>query len=168
MRPKTIVSIVSAAAALGTAGIVATGATASSAGSAASAQSAKFVRHVEGPITAIDRATGTFTVRDREHRNILTAIKVTPSTRFDNLAGFGALRTGQSIDVRAVRANGTLTATKVERGGSVNSRFVDNRRGSRFDDRNHHRFDDRNHHRFDDRGRGGGDRGDDRGRGHDG
>lgn len=167
MRTKTILSIVSATAALGTGGIVATSAAASSSSSASgsSGQSAGvFVRHIEGPITAIDRAAGTFTVNDREH-GTTTTVKVTPNTRFDGVAGFGALRRGERVEVKAVRSAGTLTATKVERGDRENEHAV----GS--DRRNHDRFDDRGHDRRDDRGDDRGhDRGDDHGhdRGHDG
>jgi hypothetical protein len=119
MRSKTILSIVGAAAALGTGGIVATGATAqsSSTQSPASAQAGRLVRHIEGPIVAIDRAARTFTVRDREHRNVLSTIKVTPSTRFDNVAGFAALHQAERVEVKAARVNGALSATKVQRGG---------------------------------------------------
>jgi len=119
MRSKTILSIVGAAAALGTGAIAAGGATAqlSSTQAPTSAQASRLVRHIEGPIVAIDRAARTFTVRDREHRNVLSTIKVTPSTRFDNVAGFAALHKGQRVEVRAARVNGALSATKVERGG---------------------------------------------------
>ena len=74
------------------------------------------MRHIEGPVVAIDRAARTFTVRDREHRNAMSTIHVTPSTRFDGVAGLGALHKGQRVEVKAVRVNGTLSATKVQRG----------------------------------------------------
>jgi hypothetical protein len=100
MRTKTFLSIVGAAAALGTGAVAATGATAQSSSTPAPAvaQAGRFVRHIEGPIIAIDRASRTFTVRDREHRNALAIVKVTPNTRFDNVAGFGALHRGQSVE----------------------------------------------------------------------
>jgi hypothetical protein len=118
MRPKTVVSIVGAAAALGTGGTAATGAIAqsSSTSAPASAQASRFLRHVDGPIVAIDRVARTFTVRDREHRNGLATVKLTPETRFDGVAGFGALHKGQRVEVKAVAANGVLSATKVQRG----------------------------------------------------
>jgi hypothetical protein len=117
MRSKTILSILGAAAALGTGAVAATGATAQSSTSApASAQTSGFIRHIEGPVVAIDRAARTFTVRDREHRNALASVKVTPGTRFDNVAGFGALHSGERVEVKAARVNGALAATKVERG----------------------------------------------------
>jgi Cu/Ag efflux protein CusF len=178
MRPKTIVSIVGAAAALGTGGIAATSAIAQSSSSpaSASAQASRFARHIEGPIIGIDRAARTFTVRDREHRNALSTVKVTRKTRFDNVAGFGALHKGQQVDVRAVRSNGTLSATKVESSGRVTGRVA-----QVGDDRGTHREaevgDDRGADRGaevnDDRGHDGRghDAGDDRGhsghRGHD-
>lgn len=144
MRPKTILSILGAAAALGTGAVAATGATAqSSTSAAASAQASGFVRHIEGPVVAIDRAARTFTVRDREHRNALATVKVTPSTRFDNVAGFGALHRGERVEVKAVRVNGALAATKVERG---------EREAEAGDDRGH---DGPRHDRGDDHGHGG-------------
>ena len=89
MRTKTFLSIVGAAAALGTGAVAATGATADSSSppASAAAQAGRFVRHIEGPIVAIDRASRSFTVRDREHRNVLATVKVTPKTRFDGVAG---------------------------------------------------------------------------------
>jgi hypothetical protein len=188
MKSKTILSIVGAAAALGTGGIAATGAIAqsSSTTASASAQASKFVRHIEGPIVAIDRAARTFTVRDREHRNILSAIKVTSKTRFDHIAGFGALHKGQRVDVRAVRANGALAATKVQRGGWATGRSTepgddrgahratepgDDRGADRAAEVNDDRGADRGAEVNDDRGHDGAghDRGDDRGHGgHDG
>jgi hypothetical protein len=174
MRPKTILSIFGAAAALGTGGIAATGAIAQSSSSpaTASAQASAFGRHIEGPIVAIDRAARTFTVRDREHRNALSTVHVTRNTRFDGVRGFGALRKGQRVDVRAVRANGALSATKVERPRAAE---VGDDRGDRAaevgDDRGN---DGPGHDVGDDRGHDGAghDAGDDRGhgghRGHDG
>jgi Domain of unknown function (DUF5666) len=187
MRPKTIISIVGVAAALGTGGIAATGAIAQSSSTAAStsAQAGRFVRHIEGPIVAIDRAARTLTVRDREHRNVLSTVKVTAETRFDNLGGFGALHKSQRVGVKAVRANGALSATKVERGqrvGEVGDIRGTDRAAEVGDDRGADRVpevgDDRGADRVpevgDDRGQDGPghDAGDDRGhgghRGHDG
>ena len=173
MRTKTILSIVGTAAALGTGAVAATGAGAQSSTSAsasASAQAGRFVRHIEGPIVAIDRASRTFTVRDREHGNALFTVKVTPGTRFNNVARFGALRTGQRVEVKAARVNGALSATKVERGGREAEAGDD--RG----DRGAEAGDDRGqdgpaHDAGDDRGHDGAghDAGDDRGHGgHDG
>ena len=155
MRTKTILSIVGTAAALGTGAVAATGAVAQSSSTPASApaQATRFVRHIEGPIVAIDRASRTFTVRDREHRNALSNVKVTPSTRFDNVSGFGALHTGQRVEVKAARVNGALTATKVERG--VREAEAGDDRGDRTaeagDDRGH---DGPGHDAGDDRGHG--------------
>jgi hypothetical protein len=176
MRPKTILSIVGAAAALGTGGIAATGAIAQSSSTAASAsaQTSRFVRHIEGPIVAINHAARTFTVRDREHRNTLTTVTVTSKTRFDRVAGFGALRKGQRVDVRAVRANGALAATKVEpatgvatgRAAQAGDNRATHREAEPGDDR---RNDGLDHDLGDDRGQDGPghDLGDDRGHGGD-
>jgi Cu/Ag efflux protein CusF len=172
MRTKTFLSIVGATAALGTGAVATAGATADSSSSpaSASAQASRFVGHIEGPIVAIDRASRTLTVRDREHRNVLANVAVTPGTRFNNVARFGALHTGQIVEVKAVRVNGALTATKVERGGREAQAGDD--RGDRAaepgDDRGH---DGLGHDAGDDRGNDGPghDAGDDRGHGgHDG
>ncbi|HEY1507361.1 MAG TPA: DUF5666 domain-containing protein [Solirubrobacteraceae bacterium] len=164
MRTKTILSIFGATAALGTGGIAATSAIASSSpsSSASSGQPAgTLARHIEGPITAINRAAGTFMVADREH-STSTTVKVTPNTRFDGIRGFGALRTGERVEVKAASVAGTVTATKVERADRAEDRHAgieDRRNHDRFDDRGHDRRDDRGHDRRDDRGH---DRGHDR------
>jgi Domain of unknown function (DUF5666) len=148
MRTKTILSIVSATAALGTGGLAATSAIASSSpsSSASSGQSAgTLARHIEGPITAIDSAAGTFTVANREH-GTSTTVKVTPNTRFDGIRGFSALRTGERVEVKAASVAGTVTANKVERGDRENEHAVGN------DRRNHDRFDARGHNQREDRG----------------
>jgi hypothetical protein len=168
MRTKTILSIVGTAAALGTGAVAATGAVAQSSSTPASApaQATRFVRHIEGPIVAIDHASRTFTVRDREHRNTLSTVKITPSTRFDNLAGFGALHRGQRVEVKAARVNGALTATKVERALTATKVERGEREAEAGDDRG-----DRAAEAGDDRGHDGPghDAGDDRGHGgHDG
>jgi uncharacterized protein DUF5666 len=157
MRPKTVLSIFGAAAALGTGGIGATGAIAQSSSSpaSASAQASAFGRHIEGPIVAIDRAARTFTVRDREHGNGLSKVHVTRNTRFDGVRGFGALRRGQRVDVRAVRVNGALSATKVERPRAAevgDDRGNDGPGHDGGDDRGH---DGAGHDAGDDRGHGG-------------
>lgn len=181
MRSKTILSIVGATAALSTGAVAATGAVAQSSSTSAStsAQSA-FARHIEGPIVAINRAARTFTVRDREHSNGLATVHVTGNTRFDGVRGFGALHKGQRVDVRAVRANGTLSATKVEpagRSASTSVLFGTNRGIHRAaeagDDRGHDaRGHDARGHDVRGHDRRGHEAGDDRGhdghRGHDG
>src|SRR6185436_18836896 len=91
------------------------GATASSSSlaKAPAAASAAAIRHVEGRVTAIDRAARTFTVRDAERGTL--KVKVTTTTKFERVT-FSSLRTGTRVDVRAKRVAGAWNATKVERG----------------------------------------------------
>jgi hypothetical protein len=106
---RTNLTIAAATAALATAGIAATGAGASP----TSPVSAAATRHVEGRVTTIDRSARTFTVRDAERGTL--RVRVTSTTKFERVT-FSSLRTGQRVDVRAIRAGGTWKATKVERG----------------------------------------------------
>ena len=111
---KATLTIAAATAAIAAGGIAATGAgaTAPSPTSAATASTA-VTRHVEGRVTAINRSTRTFTVRDAERGTL--KVKVTSSTKFERVT-FSALRTGTRVDVRAKRVAGAWNATKVERG----------------------------------------------------
>jgi hypothetical protein len=108
---RTTLSIAAAAATLAASGLAAAGAGATAPSAAITAAAA--TRHVEGKVTAIDRSARTFTVRDAQ-RGTLT-VKVTGATVFERISGFAALRTGQSVDVRAKRVAGAWRATKVER-----------------------------------------------------
>jgi Domain of unknown function (DUF5666) len=198
MRTRTVITIIGATAALGAGGAVAgasaagTAALGSSAGQASQTQSAGLAaRHFEGRVVAINRRARAFTVRDVERGTV--RIRVGPSTRFDRIAGFSALRIGQRVEVRAIRAGGGLIATRVQlsgrnatrvsssdrTGANSGARHNDRRDNDLGDDRGHDRADndladDRGHDRADrdlgdDRGQGGAghDAGDDRGgRGH--
>lgn len=116
MRTKTALTVIGATAALGAGGAAATGAAASgtptNSASSSSVAARAATRHVEGRVVAVSSPARTFTVRDRERGTV--TLKVTVRTRFDRIAGFSALRTGKSVDVRAVRSNAGLLATKVE------------------------------------------------------
>jgi hypothetical protein len=107
---RTTLSIAAAAATLAASGLAAVGAGATAPSTPITAAA---TRHVEGRVTAIDRSKRTFTVRDAQ-RGTLT-VKVTGATVFERISGFAALRTGQSVDVRAKRVNGAWRATQVER-----------------------------------------------------
>jgi hypothetical protein len=61
-------------------------------------------------------AKKTFRLRDSERGTI--RIKVTPGTRFERIAGFGALRVGmRNIEATVRRSNGRWVAIEVERSG---------------------------------------------------
>ena len=116
MRTKLTIAVATAAVATGGIAAAGAGATASS-GTAAKAPttaSTAATRHVEGRVTAIDRAARTFTVRDAERGTL--KVKVTSTTRFQRITGFSALRKGQRVDVRAKKAGSSWRATIVERG----------------------------------------------------
>ena len=166
MRTTTAVTILGATAALGAGAAVATGATGQVTGINAA------TRHVEGRITTINRPSRTFKVRDLQ-RGSLT-VKVTPSTRFDRIAGFPALRVSERVDVRAVRSSGVWRAAKVERARSSSGVHGVRTWGGSDDPAGHDRFDDRGGLRGDDDGPGhdvgddrGGQHGADDGAGHD-
>jgi hypothetical protein len=114
---RTKLTIAAATAALATGGLAAAGAGATAspttAAKAPTTASAAATRHVEGRVTAIDRAAGTFTVHDAQRGTL--KVKVTSSTKFERVT-FSALRTGTRVDVRAKRVAGAWSATKVERG----------------------------------------------------
>jgi Cu/Ag efflux protein CusF len=131
---RTTLTIAAATAALATAalaagGIVATGATAQAPVSAAA------TRHVEGAVTAVDRSARTLTVRDAERGTL--RVRVTATTRFERTT-FSSLRTGQRVDVRAKRAGGAWTATKVEPAGAAADDHGGRNGGGTDDGAGHH------------------------------
>jgi Domain of unknown function (DUF5666) len=133
---RTTLTIAAATAAL------AGGVTAGAGATAPAPVKAAAVRHAEGRVTAINRSSRTFTVRDAE-RGRLT-VKVTRSTRFERIT-FASLRTGQIVDVRAKRVAGAWNATKVERGDEVGDNHDvgddhggDDRHGGNDDGAGHH------------------------------
>jgi hypothetical protein len=111
---RTTLTIAAATAALGAGALAATGAGAT----APSPVSAAATRHVEGRVTAIDRSTRSFTVRDAQRGTL--KVRVTSTTKFERVT-FSALRTGTRVDVRATRVGGTWRATKVERGSAAST-----------------------------------------------
>ncbi len=78
------------------------------------AQAAQF----EGTVTAKNPQARTFTLMQDEGGGTFT-IKVTKATKFERIAGFGAIKVGaQNIEAVAHKnANGRWIATKVERSG---------------------------------------------------
>lgn len=73
------------------------------------------VREFEGTVTSVDRSERTFRLRD-EGRSV--TIRVTGSTRYERLSGFGAIRAGRrDIETVAKRSSGRWVATLVERSG---------------------------------------------------
>ena len=102
---RTIVPLAAVAAAIAAAPAAAQPA----AGSAA-------LREYEGTVVSVDRDTRTFRLRDTERGTV--RIRVTRSTRFERIAGFGGLRAGMTnIESTVRRSNGRWVATEVERSG---------------------------------------------------
>jgi Domain of unknown function (DUF5666) len=133
MRTRITISTIGAAAALGATGVAAMGAVASSA--AVNAPS----RHLEGRIIAVNRPARTFTVRDAQ-RGTLT-VSVTPSTRFERIAGFSALHNSELVDVHATGTGGSWRANLVEPAGGAGARSGAGDRGNHLqpgDDRGNH------------------------------
>ena len=78
----------------------------------AAASAAQF----EGTVVSVNRDSRTFRLHDSERGTV--RIKVTNRTRFERVAGFGALRAGMTrIEATVRRSNGRWVASEVERSG---------------------------------------------------
>ena len=78
----------------------------------AAASAAQF----EGTVVSVNRDNRTFRLHDSERGTV--RIKVTSGTRFERIAGFGALRAGMTrIEATVRRSNGRWVASSVERSG---------------------------------------------------
>jgi hypothetical protein len=83
---------------------------------AAPAADAAALREFEGKVVSINRDKQTFRLRDAERGTV--RLRVTRSTRFERIAGFGALKVGMTnVEATARRSNGRWVATSVERSG---------------------------------------------------
>jgi hypothetical protein len=70
----------------------------------------------EGTIRSVNDANRTFRIHDSERGT--KRVKVTRSTRFERIAGFGGLRAGMTnIETTVRRSNGRWVALEVERSG---------------------------------------------------
>jgi hypothetical protein len=82
----------------------------------AAPQRAAAVRQFEGTVVSVNRDARTFRLRDTERGTV--RIRVTASTRFGRIAGFGGLRAGMTnIESTVRRSDGRWIATAVERSG---------------------------------------------------
>ena len=76
--------------------------------------------HYEGTVVSVDRDSRTFRLHDAERGTI--RLKVTRSTSFERIAGFGSLRAGMKrVDATVRRSNGRWMAVHVERTGGGGS-----------------------------------------------
>ena len=78
----------------------------------------------EATVVSVNRANRTFRLHDAERGTI--RIKVTRTTSFEDLAGFGSLRAGMNrIEATVRRSNGRWVAVHVERSGGGGSHHDD-------------------------------------------
>ena len=90
-------------------------AAAAPAGAAPAAHTAA-ARHFEGTVLSVNRSARTFQLSDAERGTV--RIRVTRSTTFERLSGFGAIRAGLgNVEATVRRANGRWVAVHVERSG---------------------------------------------------
>ena len=80
------------------------------------AATASAATQYEGTVTSVNKARKTFRLNDSERGTI--RIRVTRNTRFERIAGFGALRVGmRNVESIVRRSNGRWIAIEVERSG---------------------------------------------------
>jgi hypothetical protein len=70
------------------------------------------VRHIDGTVVSKNADDHSFRIRTQNGNRI--RIKVTAITRFQRLAGFGALHKGLGVEVDAKSTSNGLVATQVE------------------------------------------------------
>jgi len=84
---------------------------------AAPAQAA--LRHIDGTVVSKDSGNRTFKLSTQSGT---VRIKVNSTTKFDRIAGFGALHKGMKVEVEAQSTSSGLVAKQVEpQGGGGNS-----------------------------------------------
>jgi hypothetical protein len=75
------------------------------------------IRHLDGTVISKNADNHSFRIRTQSGNQI--RLKVTAATRFERLAGFGALHKGLGVEVDAKTSSNGLVATQVQtRGGS--------------------------------------------------
>jgi hypothetical protein len=126
MKVNKLAAVTAVMAAAGGAGAATAVAAQPAPTAAATAQSV--LRQYEGTIVSVNRSARTFRLRDSERGTV--TVRVTRATRFERVAGFSALRVGQSrIEVRVRRSNGRWLASEVERSGGGGRHGGDDRGG---------------------------------------
>jgi hypothetical protein len=73
------------------------------------------VRHIDGTVASKDASNRTFRLTTQSGNTV--PIKVTASTKFQRLSGFGALHKGLRVEVEAKSTANGLVATHVETPG---------------------------------------------------
>jgi hypothetical protein len=83
---------------------------------AAPAAGAAVLRQFEGTVVSVNRDARSFRLHDSERGTV--RIRVTRRTRFERIAGLGALEPGmRNVEVTARRSDGRWLARAVERSG---------------------------------------------------
>jgi uncharacterized membrane protein YgcG len=97
------------------------------------------VRHIDGTVVSKNAKDRSFQISTQSGN---VRIRISPTTVFDRLAGFGALHKGLEIEVDAKQSNSGLVATKIEPrsngGGGENSGGGGNHGGGGNDDGPNH------------------------------
>jgi len=73
------------------------------------------IRHIDGTVVSKNSDNRSFRIRTQGGNQL--RIKVTSSTKFQRLAGFGALHKGLAVEVDAKSTSNGLVATQVETSG---------------------------------------------------
>jgi Domain of unknown function (DUF5666) len=95
------------------------------------------VRHIDGTVVSKNPNDKTFQLSTQSGN---VRIRVSSTTAFDRLSGFGALHKGLAIEVDAKQSSGGLVATKIEArssGGDDNGSGDDHGGGGNDDGPNH-------------------------------
>lgn len=77
------------------------------------------VRHIDGTVVSKNSENRSFQIRTQSGSQL--RIKVTSTTKFQRLAGFGALHKGLRIEVEAKSTSNGLVATHIETPGGGGS-----------------------------------------------
>jgi hypothetical protein len=83
------------------------------------------LRHIDGTVVSKDAGSHSFRIKTQSGNQL--RIKVTSSTKFQRISGFGGLHKGLAIEVEAKSSSNGLVATHVEtRGGGGGGGADDN------------------------------------------
>lgn len=88
-------------------------------------------REFEGKVVSVNADAQTFRLKDHDGRGTKT-VKVTSATRFEDLAGFSALKPGlKRVEAKVKRVDGAWVARKIELSGRDDRAGDDDRGGDR-------------------------------------
>jgi hypothetical protein len=95
------------------------------------------LRHIDGTVVSKNANNRTFRIATQSGNRI--TIRVTATTRFERIGGFGALRSGLAVEVDARPTDNGLVATQVEpQGGGGGDGGGDDHGGGGSDDGPNH------------------------------